>query len=149
MSSVRDRLLAVYALASGNDQEAYAWLMAFHGWAHAIDDFVDEPGSCAAQAVDLCAAAVPLFSCGFYRRHAEALGPVLAVCASKYRSSLDAGQPLADVLRVAGNDVVLTVAYLRGGQDLVARVAKLLWPIVVETQLDVLNEPSSQDRAAA
>lgn len=149
MSSARDRLLQVYALASGNDPEAYAWLMAFHGWAHAIDDFVDEPGAYSAQVVDLCGAAIPLFSCGFYRRHAEALGPALAVVAAKYRASLDASRPLVDVLRLAGNDVVLTVAYLRGGQDLVANVGRLLWPIVAETQLDVRHERITQDRAAA
>ncbi len=139
----------MYAVASGGDVEAYAWLTAFHVWAHAIDDFIDEPGGYAAQAVDLCATAIPLFSGVFYRRHAEALGPVLAVVASKYRMSLDAVRPLADVLRLAGNDVVLTVAYIRGGNHLVEQVGKMLWPLVAETQLDVSNASITTDRAAA
>jgi hypothetical protein len=129
------RLLSVYALASGGDEGAYTWLLAFHGWAHGLDDFVDEPGHAAAEAVDLCADAVVLFSGRFYREHAEALGPLLGVTAEKYRASLTAVGRLADVLRLGGNDVVLMVAYLRGGRGLMRKVADELWPIVQHSQL--------------
>lgn len=128
-------LVEVYCLASAGNQEAFAWLLAFHGWAHAIDDFVDESGHYAAEVVDLCARAVVLTSCGFYRQHAEALGPVLAVVAEQYRSSLSATDRLADALRVAGNQVVLTVAYIQGGAPLLRTVSDRLWPIVRATQL--------------
>lgn len=125
----------VYSLASGGDQETFAWLLAFHAWAHAIDDFVDEPGHYAAEVVDLCARGVVLTSCNFYRQHAEALGPILAIVAEQYRSSLSATDRLADALRVAGNQVVLTVAYIQGGAPLLRTVSDRLWPIVQATQL--------------
>lgn len=130
------RLSTVYAQASAGDPEAYAWLLAFHGWAHAIDDFIDQPGHESAEVVDLCSQGVVLCSSGFYRRHAEALGPVLAIVASQYHASLSAKGRLCDVLRLAGNQVVLTVAYLRGGSQLLARVSEALWPIVAATQLE-------------
>lgn len=136
MSDATRQILEVYAVASGGDQEAYAWLLAWHGWCHRIDDFVDEPGHYAAEVVDLCAAGVVLTSCGFYRRHAEALGPLIAIVAEQYHASLGAGTSrLGDVLRVAGNQVVLAVAYLRGGASLVRAVSEKLWPIVERTQL--------------
>jgi hypothetical protein len=133
--NTRDQLLRTYALASGGNAEAYAWLLAFHGWVHAIDDFVDEQGHAALEVVDLCADGVVLCSSGFFRRHAEALGPALSVTAEKYRASLSATGSLNDVLRLAGNDVVLLVAYLTGGRDLVRRVSESLWPIVQQSQL--------------
>lgn len=124
-----------YSIASGGDPEAFAWLLAFHGWAHAIDDFVDEPGHYAAEVVDLCAAGVVITSCGFYRQHAEALGPIIAVVAEQYRSSLTATGPLKDALRISGNQVVLAVAYIKGGAALLRAVSDRLWPIVQATQL--------------
>lgn len=136
MRSLHERLLAVYAVASGGDQMAYLWLEAFHSWAHEIDDFIDEPGGFAGQAVDLCVAGVPIFCNSFFMRHAGVLGPLIAVVGAKYRSSLAVTGRMADVLRLGGNDVVLMVAYLRGGNRLVAQVSQLLWPLVEESQLD-------------
>lgn len=132
---VRDQLMRVYAMASGGQQDAYAWLLAWHGWCHAIDDFVDEPGHFSAEVVDLCADGVVIFSSKFYRDHAEALGPLIAVVAEEYRSSLNAAGALRDVLRLAGNHIVLAVAYITGGRHLVRQVSDALWPIVHNTQL--------------
>jgi hypothetical protein len=142
MSDTRDQLLRVYAAASGGNPEAYAWLLAFHGWIHRIDDFVDEPNHYAAEVVDLCADGVVILSSPFYRRHAEALGPLLCVVAEEYRASLTATGVLAHVLRVAGNHVVLGVAYLTGGRALVRQVSEALWPIVHNTQLIDVSNPS-------
>lgn len=128
-------LSEVYSLASGGDPEVFAWLLAFHGWAHAIDDFVDEPGHYAAEVVDLCARGVVLTSCAFYRQHAETLGPILAIVAEQYHASLAAEGALSHALRIAGNQVVLAVAYIRGGASLLRLVSERLWPIVQATQL--------------
>lgn len=130
------QLLEVYALASGGDQDAYTWLLMWHGWCHRIDDHIDEPGHTASEVVDLCADGVLLCSSGFYRRHAEALGPALATVAEQYLASNRAlGTVLADALRIAGNQVVLLVAYLTGGRPLLRAVSDRLWPIVQATQL--------------
>jgi len=125
----------IYALASAGDPEAFAWLMAFHGWAHRVDDFIDEEDHARLELIDLCADAVVLCSCGFYARHANVLGPILASVAEQYRMSATVSGTLADVLRVAGNQVVLAVAYLRGGRPLLRAVSERLWKFVKETQL--------------
>lgn len=134
--TTRDQLLRVYALASGGQEQAYLWLLTWHGWCHAIDDHVDEPDHPASEIIDLCAEGVVLFSSGFYRRHAEALAPLIAAVAEKYRASLSARGTLGDALRIAGNDVVLAVAYLTGGRPLVRQVSDALWPLVQSTQLE-------------
>ena len=132
-------LLKTYATASGGDVEAYAWLLAWHGWCHELDDDVDDPARDRLNVVDRGAEAAVLFAAPFWRRHSEALGPMVGVIAAKYRSSVlaerDGRQRLSDALRIAGNDMVLAVAYLRGGTDLARRVAESLWPIVERDQL--------------
>lgn len=129
------QLLEVYALASGGDQDAYQWLLGFHGWCHRIDDHVDEKHE-AAEVVDLCADAVVLCASRFFASHSEALAPAIASVAEQYRASLELKAPkLVDALRIAGNQVVLLVAYLRGGRPLMREVSKRLWPIVELTQL--------------
>ena len=135
--SVTHQILTTYAMASGGRPEAYAWLLAWHGWCHAIDDHVDESRP-PAEVVDLCAQGAVLFSAEFYRVHAEALGPLVAVIAEEYRSSLaEANERLRDALRIAGNHMVLAVAYICGGGPLVRAVSQKLWPIVVATQFEV------------
>lgn len=136
MPNVRDQLLRVYALASGGQQDAYLWLMAWHGWVHGIDDHVDETDRPRTEVIDLCADGVVLFSAAFYRQHGDALAPMIAAVAEKYRASLTASKVLADCLRIAGNDVVLAVAYITGGRPLVRQVSEALWPIVQATQLE-------------
>lgn len=127
-------LLKVYAVASGGNAQAYAWLCAWHNWCHAIDDHVDEKRK-PEEVVDLCASGAVLFSQAFYRVHAEALGPLVGVIAGKYKASLTASKPVADTLRLAGNDMVLGVAYITGGPLLVDAVNRELWPIVQDSQL--------------
>jgi hypothetical protein len=124
----------IYATASCGQPEAFLFLMAWHGWCHAIDDHVDE-GRDRVEVVDLCADAAVLFSCTFYQRHALALAPVVSVVAAKYRTSLTASPCLRDALRIAGNDMVLAVAYLTGGEPAVRRTSAILWGFVEATQL--------------
>jgi hypothetical protein len=81
--------------------------------------------------------------------HAIFTGPTPVRWGLCLRSSPRSTGTLGEVLRVAGNDVVLAVAYLRGGTQLVNTVSERLWPLVVETQLDVQHEGLATDRAAA
>lgn len=130
-----DRIMKVYATASSGQQEAYLFLLAWHGWCHAIDDHVDE-GRDPKGVVDLCSDAAVLFSSSFYVRHAGQLAPVVSLVAAKYRTSLNtASKAITDALRIAGNDMVLAVAYLTGGEPAIRAVSRDLWPIVEESQL--------------
>ncbi len=129
------QLLEVYALASDGDRDAYRWLLGFHGWCHRIDDHVDEDHA-RPEVVDLCADGVVLCASPFFAQYSEALAPAVASVAEQYRASLEVKEPkLVDALRIAGNQVVLLVAYLRGGRPLQRQVSKRLWPIVAATQL--------------
>lgn len=127
-------ILEVYAIASTGNAEAYQWLCAWHGWCHAIDDHVDESRP-ARGVIDLCARGAVIFSAPFYRRHAEALGPLVGIIAAQYEKSIEVQGVLADALRIAGNQMVLMVAYLTGGTESVRRTSDALWPVVVATQL--------------
>lgn len=128
-------LREVYAMAASGLPEAESWLLAFHQWAHDCDDFVDCIERERGEAVDLMARLVPLMTCSFAQRHASVLGPVVAIVAAQYRSSLELSGVMCDVTRLAGNQVVLLVAYLTGGPCNVRRVSRALWPIVQETQI--------------
>lgn len=139
-----DQIIRLYAKASGGNRDAYAFLLLWHGWIHAIDDFVDEPGHFAPEVADLCAEGVVLCTTEFFRQHAEALGPLIAVCAEKWKASLESAGVLADVLRLGGNDLVLATAYICGGRGLMREVSKELWPIVHKTQLTPVVDPAAQ-----
>lgn len=83
--------------------------------------------------VQLCAAAADVFANGFFMAHADKLRPLVAVVAEKYRASVAWPREL-DGLRFSGNDMVLMVASIQGGRDLVEMVGRQLWPLVRSTQ---------------
>lgn len=125
---------AIYETAASGDEQAYQWLRAYHHWVHMIDDHIDEAGP-RAQVVDIGALACVLFSAPFYQRHVAALGPLIAVVAAQYKQSLASLNPrVVDALRVAGNQVVLAVAYITGGLPAVEQTAPALWKWVEECQ---------------
>lgn len=138
MNDFATRLVTVYRLAANGRPEAEAFLLAWHGWIHEIDDYVDEENRQKDEVVDLCVHGAVVCSSDFWIRHASVLAPVLCVIAQKWRDSLRQSGPLVDVLRLAGNDMVLLVAYITGGPALVRAVSERLWPLVKESQL---NEP--------
>lgn len=125
----------IYGTAANGDMQAKAWLAAWHYWCHRIDDHIDEKEP-AVGVIDIAERAAVLFSSPFWLRHVDRLAPLVAVIAEEYRTSLDAGDPvLSEALRISGNQMVLLVAYLCGGNPCVRATSKLLWPFVVKTQL--------------
>ena len=132
-----NELVLVYAQAAGGQEtDAFYWLLAWHGWCHAIDDYVDEPGAHDRnEIVDHCADGIVLTGCRFFRAHADTLAPLIVVVAEEWRQSLASQGTMLDVLRLSGNHVVLAVAYLTGGRQRVREVSERLWPIVEERQL--------------
>lgn len=130
----------IFRDAAGGDRAAYQWLRAWHAWAHDIDDWIDEAPESPTdrhnrEMVDLCARLVLLCSASFYQRHVATLGPCIAVVAQEWRQSMEANGVLGEVLRVAGNRIVCTVALLTGGYPVMARVSEKLWPLVEACQL--------------
>ncbi len=125
----------IYEVAANGNVDALRWLIAWHAWCHNLDDHIDEvrPN---AEVVDIVAQACVLFSGTFFRQHAEALGPLVAIVAAQYKASLsETDERLRDALRITGNQVVLAVAYLTGGLSCVDRTGQVLWGWVLATQL--------------
>jgi hypothetical protein len=128
-------LLDLYRRAALNRDDAFAFLLAFHAHAHAVDDDIDEPGRHRVNEVDRCMEAVVLANCDFWRAHHEALIVVNALIASTYSTSVTTPGPLTDALRLSGNLMVLAVAFLCGGWVHMQAIAAELWPIVSQDQL--------------
>jgi len=140
-----EQILALYREAALGNTEVFAFLLAFHGWAHTIDDLVDDPAKDRIAVVDVGMRANVLFSCPFYQRNAAALQVVVALVADAYRTSVDAERKggsyarLADSLRLAGNQMVLAVAMIVGGWEHMQRISAQLWPLAWESQ----HEPTA------
>jgi hypothetical protein len=128
-------LLDLYRRAARGREDAFAFLLAFHAHAHAVDDDIDETGRSRVNVVDRCMEVAVLANSDFWRAHHEALGVVHALIASTYATSVTAPGPLTDTLRLSGNLMVLAVAFLCGGWIHLQAIAAELWPIVLKDQL--------------
>lgn len=143
--NISEPLTHLYRQAATNldgkpNWEAYAFLMAFHAWAHLIDDLVDEPDRDRLQVVDVGMKANVLFSSPFYQAHAHALFVTTALIADAYRASVLAERSggdrakFGDVMRLAGNQMILAVAMILGGWEHMQRISDQLWPMAWESQ---------------
>lgn len=134
------RIFRLYLEAAGAQPDAFWFLAAFHGWAHLIDDLVDEPNRDPLQVVDVAMKANVLFSSAFYRAHTPALSVATALVADAYRASVRAERlggsaaRLADTIRLAGNQMVLAVAMIVGGWEHMQAISERLWPLAWENQ---------------
>lgn len=126
----------LYFRAAKGREDAFLFLRAFHGHAHAVDDDIDEPGRHRVNAVDRCVEVAVLTNCEFWRANHTALATVHALIASLYSTSVIAPNgPLANTLRLSGNLMPLAVAFLCGGWVHMQAIAADLWPIVARDQL--------------
>lgn len=116
-------LFKIYAEATCGNQEAYTFLIAFHAYAHDIDDIVDgDIERNAENLVTILMNANSLYSTPFYLANSHRLSGVIAQVSSTWLDSVawenaeeDWKQDVADVIRMCGNDVVTTVAGICGG----------------------------------
>lgn len=143
--NISDSIIRIYREAAMNRDEPFLFLLAFHGWAHLIDDLVDEPDRDRLQVVDVGMKANVLFSCPFYQAHAHVLSVTTALIADAYRASVLAERAggdrarFGDVMRLAGNQMVLAVAMLVGGWEHMQSISEQLWPLAWENQHPVVT----------
>lgn len=116
-------IVSIYNDACLGNQDALAFVIAFHGYCHQIDDLID--GDTAYNPENLlrvlmCANA--LYSTPFYLQNAWRLQPVIASITNTYADSVaweTSDEPwkqrVADVIRQCGNDMILAVAWIVGG----------------------------------
>lgn len=120
------QVMHLYRLACVGNAEAMAFLCEWNRWIHAIDDIVDDARAGrprgAEDTIAAFAASVYVFSHPFYRAHAATLQPVALLVANAYADSVgweaaeEAGQrTMADVLRLAGQEMIFAVALVVGG----------------------------------
>lgn len=128
---------ALLLLAAHGNPRAHSWLRCFYLWVHAFDDFLDEPERPRSEVIGLSVNLIMLTTHEFYQQHAYTLGPLLGVVGAQYEASLNLDLPitLRDGLRLAGNQVLLAVALLTGGPEVLGEVNNKLWPVVVQSQL--------------
>lgn len=131
-----EQLEQAYRIAANGDEEAFRFLVRWHEWCHRIDDFIDDEGPREA-VVPIAAGGIVVFGSRFFQDHFESLSVVAAVVAEKYFGSLAERHPvMRDVLRLAGNDMVLAVASITGGFEALRTTREALVPIIVNTQLE-------------
>jgi hypothetical protein len=124
-----------YAEIAKRNPDAWLWLMAWHEYAHGIDDVVDGTPKGVAPVIRGHWEARKLYSLPFYIRHQAVLDAVLDVVTHMYADSVEwetsdveRHRRMADVLRFAGNCVVVAVARLCGwGWNEQRMVSLLLW----------------------
>jgi len=128
-------ITALYQQAAGEDREAADFLGAVNAYFNGWDDLADDPESSFAAKMRLGILASVLFSCPFYQRHTGALRLVVFLVTNAFAESVEwANRPeawrreAARVLRYAGNDMVLAVAYItsNGNYDFCHKLSEQL-----------------------
>jgi hypothetical protein len=143
-ANCQPELAGFYAEISRRDPEALRWLLAFHEYAHEVDDLEDGEATGVAPGLRVHQRARVLYSMPFYVRNSAELGAVVDCVTHMYadsnlwaRSEHERHRAMADVLRFAGNLVVLTVARLCGwGWEQQRLISPLLWDMSWRTHHD-------------
>jgi len=119
--SIASQLNAV--VCNGN-AEAHQFNSLWYTYCHNIDDLIDgDNGPISAEAkLEIFAVAAALYNCNFYRQHQAALYPIVLMVTNAYADSVkwedsdqDHQRKMADVLRMAGNEMYNAVALITGG----------------------------------
>ena len=112
--------------ATRGDEAAFTYLVLFNQYSHTIDDIIDDGRDGkpmdAERVIGAFMQCAHVHSHPFYVRHAAHLHPVMLMVANAYADSVaweksdqDGPRTMADVLRCAGNEMVLAVAAICGG----------------------------------
>jgi hypothetical protein len=134
-----NELLDIYKIAANRNTDALVFIMAFHGYAHRIDDVVDGEVHCGPEElIELLMLANALYSTPFYIENSARLSGVVGSIANTYldsvhweRDSTEWKRRVADVIRLCGNDMVCAVAFIVGGfrhmRDISLRLREFAW----------------------
>lgn len=145
----RDR----YEVFCNGNQDAFEFLVNWHMYCHAVDDIIDWPKEDKKVTDEMILAAFALagvcYSTRFYAAHAQELLPVVLLVTNAYADSVNwehdpvlKRQYIADVMRHAGNEMVMMVAYICGGWDAMRKLSPALW----ERSYDDHHEPDGRPK---
>jgi len=118
---VKRELINLYREACLENPDAMVFLLAFHCYAHAVDDLVDE-GCTPEKLLDCLAQANAMYGTLFWLANSARLGGVISQIANTWADSVaweredeEWKRRVADVIRQCGNDMVTQVASIVGG----------------------------------
>lgn len=101
--------------------DALVFLLSWNSYAHAIDDLVDEQMT-PALLLETCMQANAMYATPFWIANSARLAGVVAMVANAYADSVEWEKSAilwkraqADLLRSAGNEMLMTVAHIVGG----------------------------------
>ena len=104
-----------------NNMDALVFLLSWNSYIHAIDDLVDEQMT-PALLLDTCMQANAMYATPFWIQHSARLAGIVSMVANAYadsveweKSSVLWQQAQADLLRQAGNEMLMAVAHIVGG----------------------------------
>ena len=120
------------AAANGN-LDALHFLGTWNAYCHAVDDLVDKPETSAESKVQTFVLANIVYSTKFYQSHAAELQIPVILLSNAYADSVDwcnapehTKRQAADILRFSGNEMILAVAFICGGWQLVRKLSPQL-----------------------
>jgi hypothetical protein len=123
----------IYDKAANGNPQARAFLGAWNEYCHAIDDLIDDEVKDYNRLLELLIKANLLYTMPFYQQHAIRLLPVVTVLTNNYADSIAWEHEVeswksqwSDIMRFSANDMVVAVASICGGQDLMREVSPML-----------------------
>jgi hypothetical protein len=121
--SQQKAILDSYREVANGDENAFAWLIAWHCYCHRIDDYIDEHKQDPEELLTILSNANTLFSMPFYQLHCQRISGVVQHVTNAYADSLHweksegwKGQ-WGNVLRLCGIDMLMAVATICGGYE--------------------------------
>ena len=131
--------LALLKQACQGDAQAEAWLVKWTAYVHLVDDIVDEDMDKVTRGAQVCAmgaTALELYSHPFYLANVARLGQVALNCTNAFADVIpwEAWEGVdgkwkerfADVYRHFGCEMVLAVASIKGGYNLMRAISEQL-----------------------
>lgn len=127
-----DTVSFMSVIARGNPG-AHELLKVWWEFCHAVDDVIDESQWNAEALLNVQAIGIGFYSHPFYLRYVSALQMPALIATNFYEDSVKwEREPIlwkrqwADVLRHAGNDVIVAVAYIVGGYEHMQAISRAL-----------------------
>ena len=127
-----NELHAIYTDACGGNLNALVFLMAFHSYAHGVDDLIDESFT-PEGLMNVLSQATLMYATPFWIENSARLAGVMMVIGNTYSDSVaweksgeEWKRKVADVIRLCGNDMAICVAQIVGGWQHGRRISERL-----------------------
>lgn len=127
MDEIYERLLQE---ASGDNPEAFRFLIAWSNYCHAVDDIIDSDIRDSEGILNVFVMAQEIYGSNFYLSNFDRLFHSIRVVTSSYADSVSMARSTelwqreeANIIRSCGNDIILLVASITGGYGVMRKIA--------------------------